>query len=218
MDIQSIRGARQVFAVSLGATLLSLYHGIVYGAERPFLFRMYNAETHLSCAILAHHATSLADTWASELGMAWGAGGGVKSASPRLITQPWRRVPPGTNGGITVVGLMCSLAGGIVVAATALGLDALSGLEPFQYQPYRILTLGALCGLIGSLVDSLLGATVQITYWDPDTKRVTSKPEKKTSHQRICGNDWLTNEQVNLVSTLFTTMIGGWVLGPLLLD
>ena len=47
------------------------------------------------------------DTWASEVGS-------VVGGTPRLITT-WQRVPRGTNGGITGVGILCSIAGDLVV-------------------------------------------------------------------------------------------------------
>ena len=54
------------------------------------------------------------DTWASELGTVLNISLDSKQ-EPRLITQPWRHVPKGTNGGVSLVGLIASFAGGLVV-------------------------------------------------------------------------------------------------------
>jgi uncharacterized protein (TIGR00297 family) len=212
VEHQSVRGARQVLAVSVGATAVSLYHAFVFGRERTIHFGTEPGASRLACAVLAHHATSLADTWASELGMV------VSSPASRrgvvvLITQPWRRVPPGTNGGITLAGTLCSVAGGLVIAALTIAMDLVSGIPVVQ--PARILAFGMASGCLGSLLDSVLGATVQATYFDERAKKVTSQRSDEAKH--VSGRDILTNEQVNLVSTIIATIVGGWVLAPQML-
>jgi uncharacterized protein (TIGR00297 family) len=214
VEHHSVRGARQVLAVSAAAALLSLYHVFLYGPERPISFLLHPGPSRLACAVLAHHCTSLADTWASELGMVLSAGTSTGS-SPVLITKPWRRVPVGTNGGITWAGTACSLAGGLVIAALTVAMDAVSGIEIVQ--PWRILAYGTACGGLGSVLDSLLGATVQVTYFDDLTRRVVSSRTATPNAKHVSGVDLLTNEQVNLVSTIITTALGGWLLAPAML-
>lgn len=202
VSTHSVRGYTQVLAVSIIATVLSLYHAVMYGPEVPIDFGRHPLESQLACAILAHHATSLADTLASELGT-------LSKSTPILITQPWRRVPPGTNGGITLAGTLWSLAGGVAISISTMALDLLSGTPVVHVRP--TLLFGAVCGLVGSMLDSLIGATLQATNWDDSTKQVGTTA--KTS-KRICGVDLLTNEQVNFVSVAITAALGGWILGP----
>jgi len=95
-------------------------------------------------------AAANADTWATEIGR-------FSPASPRLITNG-ARVPTGTDGGMTLLGT----AGGIAGAGFLAGLSFLLG----QRHTLAI----AVAGILGMLVDSLLGATVQgkVRWMDND--------------------------------------------------
>ena len=51
----------------------------------------------LSCMYISHYACANGDTWASEVGI-------LAKASPRLVTSLFtREVPPGTNGGMSIL-------------------------------------------------------------------------------------------------------------------
>ncbi|CAB9515650.1 Transmembrane protein 19 [Seminavis robusta] len=207
------RGVPQVLAVSITPVALSLMHALWCGAEQPIVFHHDNDNNNLAasltCGILAHHATCLADTLASELGI-------LSKTTPILITNPWRRVPAGTNGGITVLGTFWSLAGGAVIGLLTVLMDFLSGIfVPSNVLP--MILLGAVSGVVGSLADSLLGATLQSSYYDSDKKMTyhANSEDLPATAELLSGINLLTNEQVNFVSSLITTAIGGWVLGPL---
>jgi uncharacterized protein (TIGR00297 family) len=204
------RGPSQVLACSLLAVILSLIHGIYFGEEKPIDFGNQSLPSKLACGIVAHHATCLSDTLASELGI-------LARSSPVLVTQPWKKVPPGTNGGITLMGCFWSAMGGFLIGLSTVMLDSISGILPIH--AIQMIAFSTCCGLVGSLVDSILGATIQQSYWDPETKLVyQSNDEKPKSSKLVAGMNLLTNEQVNLVSVGITTFFGGWVLGPLFFE
>lgn len=92
-------------------------------------------------------ATAQADTWATEIGA-------HASRPPRLITTG-RPVPAGTSGGVTPLGTSAGALGAIVLA----GLGVALGL------PLRVAAFGALVGVLGMMVDSLLGATLEADAW-----------------------------------------------------
>src|SRR6202521_1891572 len=99
-------------------------------------------------AALAALAGAATDTVASEIGQ-------YRGPDARLITT-WERVPPGTDGGITVPGSIAGLAAGLVIAAVA----TVGGMLP-QAQ----LWIPVATGFAGMLIDSILGATLQRRGW-----------------------------------------------------
>lgn len=120
-------------------------------------------------------AIATADTWASEVGVAYGG-------TPRYILAPWRRVEPGTSGGITLIGTMASVAGAFTIAA----------LSPLLWIPQPFWKI-ALFGYLGELLDSILGAALQIKY-------VCNGKILETYVTGCRKKGFLTNESVNLVS------------------
>jgi uncharacterized membrane protein len=221
----SQRGAQQVLCVSIIAVALSLCHAYLHGPEQPLEFVLKNdhsgsgtgfGPTHLATAVLAHHAAALGDTLASELGMS-----NSRQQRPRLVIPPFRAVPVGTNGGVTWGGTVWSCIGGALMGLLTVFMDAISGILPVSAKNYNYtivcttILYGAVMGGLGSWIDSVLGATLQSTWYNADAKQVTSHSRCNNKHlQRICGRDVLTNEQVNLLSGCLASILGGWVVGP----
>jgi uncharacterized protein (TIGR00297 family) len=136
-------------------------------------------------------ATVTADTWATELGT-------LSKRPPRLITNG-RLVEVGTSGGVSALGTLVSLVGGLV-----LGLAA--GLMAGQMM-VELTIIGALSGLAGSLFDSLLGATVQRIYYCDVCQKDTERKVHKCGHptRPYRGWHWLNNDLVNL----WASLVGG---------
>ncbi|KAL5006422.1 hypothetical protein ScPMuIL_015228 [Solemya velum] len=171
--------------------------------ERPVDFsRQYMASWH-SMAVLAALACSSGDTFASELGTVIGT-----SMKPRLITT-LQKVPTGTNGGVTLVGTLSSVFGGFIVglAYYITMLLACTG-QQLQEAPsqWPIVVYSAACGAIGSIIDSYMGAILQYSGINEDKKCIVERPGPNVTH--ICGNALLDNHSVNLLSALFTALLG----------
>jgi uncharacterized protein (TIGR00297 family) len=97
---------------------------------------------------LAALAEAAADTSASELGMAF-------PAKTVLITSG-KPVPPGVDGGISLVGTSAGLISTSVIA--------LAGWAAGLISPYAAVVV-AIAGFLGTMIDSLLGALLERRGW-----------------------------------------------------
>jgi uncharacterized protein (TIGR00297 family) len=147
-------------------------------------------------AFAASLAAVNADTWATELGV-------LNPSMPRLITS-WKPVERGTSGGISVYGTLAAAAGAALIALLA-GLVRTSGTF------WMVAAIASLGGLLGSLFDSLLGATVQAIYRCPHCSKETEKHPLHTCGTgtlQVRGWSWLNNDMVNLGCALAGAIIG----------
>jgi uncharacterized protein (TIGR00297 family) len=179
---------------------LAIFHLLEVGVgEYPIDFENFYYASILGVAIMSSFACVNGDTWASELGI-------LSKSEPVLITS-LKKVPRGTNGGISSWGLFVSLMGGTFIGAFYyLGTWIFVDKEVFLNASiqYPVIFLGGIAGLLGSLLDSLLGATCQFSGQTPEGYIVEEMEEKVI---RISGRKLLNNHSVNFVSCLLTALI-----------
>lgn len=170
--------------------------------ELPINFPYDYFPTWLSIAFLGSMACACGDTLASELAPA------LSNTQPRLITNPFCRVPKGTNGGITILGLIFSALGGLICGLTYYVFTLICvNREILLRSPpqWPLLLVGAIAGLIGSIIDSLIGATMQFSGYEKSTGKIVSK--SRPGIVWISGAEILDNHSVNLMSTLITALV-----------
>lgn len=161
-------------------------------AAIAIVFGMTGGSPALLAAFVGALAEANADTWATELGV-------LARQKPRLITTG-RVVPPGTSGGVTWLGTLSALSGAALIG----------GLAALFRGDRRLLPIGAIAGLIGSLFDSLLGAAVQGIYYSDRRGKETEKPTDPdgTPNRHLRGWIGMNNDLVNLLSTIVAAAIG----------
>ena len=196
-----VRGASQVLACSILGTFCAVLESFVFGSGSVQGGILWRAQ-------VAHYSCCLGDTFASELGML--GGGGTFS-----IVPPFKRVPRGANGGVSFAGFVWSAVGGGLIGTMAgvgeqIGRGGLTSGEASK-GVIAMTVFGGVVGLFGSVVDSILGATVQPTYYDKE-KRCIVKSHSSKSVIHLSGLHILSNAQVNLVSVLIS-MIFGTIIG-----
>ncbi len=173
------RDAWQVVANAGPAAVAAV--AIVFGAG-PWAVR----------ALVASLAAATADTWSSEIG-------GLSSTPPVsiLTLKPSVR---GISGAVTRLGIAAGFVGAVVTALAGAGVVALAGTPATE--ALIVGTMGAALGILGTLLDSILGATVQVRY----RRRDGSPTEKPTDRAGIRnevehGVRWVNNDAVNLITT-----------------
>lgn len=146
---------------------------------------------------------SCGDTLASELGTVFGSDKSV------YLIIGFKKVPKGTNGGISVEGTLSSGFGGFLIGLvyylTFKICCLYKNISNSYYDESDIILIGTLSGFIGSLIDSILGSCLQYSGINTKTKSIANLPGPNIKH--ISGYNILTNNQVNLVSSFITTLL-----------
>ncbi|KAL5572718.1 hypothetical protein UlMin_022315 [Ulmus minor] len=190
----------QVVSNSGIATILVVIIWILTGWEDKCLdSKESNLITLLVGGVIGHYACCNGDTWSSELGI-------LSDAQPRLITT-FKPVRKGTNGGVTNAGLLAAAAAGSVIGLAFVAFGFLSAKCTFDVALKQLLVipLSTLAGVCGSVIDSLLGATLQFSGFCTVRNKVVGKPGPTV--KKISGLNFLDNNGVNVVSILMTSIL-----------
>jgi len=166
------------------------------------LILLYTFSSHADwvwVAYIGSLAAVNADTWATELGV-------FSPSLPRLITNG-KIVEKGTSGGITPVGYLAALGGALLITIVAIPFSA-------SLPILSILAAGVIGGLIGTSLDSWLGATVQAIYFCPSCHKETERYPLHTcgaaTHLQR-GYKWLNNDWVNFFCSISGAISAGLV-------
>uniref|UniRef100_A0A7J2TJA5 TIGR00297 family protein n=1 Tax=Archaeoglobus fulgidus TaxID=2234 RepID=A0A7J2TJA5_ARCFL len=134
LGIAEPSGGARGFSNVFGNSLAPLFFAMNFGVTKDPLFAL---------AFISSVATALGDTMASEIG---------KTAKNVYLITNFKKVNPGTSGGISAIGELSALLGCILIflVSLLLGLADLSHAIPVIISSF-----------IGIHVDSILGATLE---------------------------------------------------------
>jgi uncharacterized protein (TIGR00297 family) len=151
----------------------------------------------LYVAYLGAVAAATADTWGTELGT-------LSRSAPVLITN-LKQVEAGRSGAVSLLGVLAGVAGCLAILLSAF---------PWIRSDDLIATSVAVVsgGVVGSLADSALGATLQAQFRCIVCKRETERlTHCEHATEFISGFRFLRNDGVNLLCS-----IGGGAVSHLL--
>ena len=167
----------------------------VFDTELDFIKFLYGSYIGFFCS-------ANADTWASELG--------INSSNDPILLINFNKVPKGINGAVSVYGTICSILGGLFISVVTVFSSFFRDFSFNFMICFKIILFGMIIGFIGSFIDSILGETMQITYFDEEKKCVVEKDEiKNMNNIKVYGRDILNNSQVNLITGIFTSLLSG---------
>ncbi len=145
-------------------------------------------------------AAASADTWGTEIGT-------LARRAPRSILT-FAPLATGISGGVTVAGTLAEIAGAAFVGLVAL-LVGIAAFLPI-----------AIGGVVGALVDSILGASLQSLRHCPACDRdcETDPHDCGTATASRRGLVWFGNDAVNLAATFTGALVAGMLasFGPIL--
>ena len=136
LGIAQERGGRRGAKNALANTTAGVVFAFLAAATpHPQLFAL---------ALVAAFATAASDTAASEIGQAWG--------KTHVLVTTFRRVPPGTDGAVSLEGTAAGILASVVLAGAAWGTGLVGGAG------FVIVVAAA---FFGSTLESYLGATFE---------------------------------------------------------
>ena len=182
------------------------------GDRRDFIQVIANGGIALICLVLfqitkdisffvasaVSFAVSNSDTWASEIGVL------SKGKTISIITG--KRIEKGVSGGVSLLGTVFALLGSVVIGVSYAILNIF--ILGYNKNIFKILLLVILFGFLGSIVDSILGATIQGQYINDIDGYITEKKcDGNKDNRLISGCKFINNDAVNILSNLITVII-----------
>ncbi len=138
-------------------------------------------------AYMGSVSAGLSDTLSNEIGV-------LNPSPPRLITKLKKKVPPGTPGGVSPLGILTSFLSPLLIGILAVLLNVA--------RPEHIPIIMS-AGAAGSIIDSIVGGSIQAIYRCTQCGKLTEREfhcGKKAILVR--GSAKVNNHVVNLIMSV----------------
>jgi uncharacterized protein (TIGR00297 family) len=161
----------------------------------------------LLCGYLGTYCSNCSDTWASEVGI-------LSKKEPWFVLAPWRTVPYGTNGGVSVKGLFASFLAGLSYSVITVLYVVI---EERNVTSFNILIalfcLPIFAAMFGTILDSVLGALFEYSCYSKRKgvvlKQYDPKEDVGDNLVHISGLDILSGNHTNFLSGVVTGLLTG---------
>lgn len=170
-----------------------MYQVLANGLPALIAMFLFKFSPHKNAALISYTAAlaeALADTWAGDIGRL------SKKDPVSIITRT--KVPKGISGGVTSLGFLGAIFASSLISMLYVGcieFDLVGG------------SIAIVMGFLGSLLDSVLGGTIQVQYRTKDGSLSEKSEEDGSPLERVRGIPFIDNDMVNLISGLFSMCI-----------
>lgn len=148
-------------------------------------------------------AASNSDTWASEIG--------VLSRGKTISIITGKKIEKGISGGISLLGTVAALLGSTVIGIAYTVLYIL--VVGYDKKSLIVAIIIILSGFLGSIIDSILGVTIQGQFINELEGQITEKKFSSSKENKlISGYKFINNDTVNILSNFIVTMLSILVL------
>ena len=148
----------------------------------------YISQTHIFYILFAGSIAAVcADTWSTEIGTFF------KSKTINILT--FHKVKQGESGGVSIYGTIGALCGAVIISCVSL-----FWLENDKL--FFFLTIAS-AGFLGSIIDSILGASIQAKFKCKVCSEITERKfHCGTKTEFVRGVKWINNDLVNFFTAL----------------
>lgn len=189
LDDINEKGGQRDYVQVIANGLLGFIFGLLYFFTQKEMFII---------VLAASFAASNADTWGSELGV-------LSKMDPVSILN-FKKIEKGVSGGISVFGTISSMAGSSFIALIFFIGYLIKFGSNSKLLSFAVIV--SVSGFLGSIIDSLIGASLQAKYRCIVCGKTT---EKKLHHGKktvlVEGISWLNNDAVNFICGLSACLL-----------
>ena len=150
-------------------------------------FNYFNPTDMNYYLFLCSISAAISDTWATEIGK-------FSKSDPVSIIN-FKKVNKGYSGGVTFLGLLGSILGPTLLT--------FSCWISYHFS-LKLVLLIIIIGFLGSILDSIIGATLQVKYKNKLGELVEIKEK---NNNRISGYELIDNNTVNFINTLASPIL-----------
>jgi uncharacterized protein (TIGR00297 family) len=151
-----------------------------------WLFKFFPTQDYFILLSFAVFAAAAADTISSEIGML--------SSQKAFHILTWKEFPKGLSGGVTLLGIFAGIMGSLLISLFVL----------IDYS-FKELVFVFILGVLGTIIDSILGASLQRKYRNDSGDLVE---EKTQSEKPTMGLKFISNNAVNFFTLNLVTIVG----------